>query len=396
MSFLSSRSIAKPQCTFLFSSLLKRSFSTKFEQNPNVNCREFGETKKGEKISLYTLKNDNGMEMEVINYGGSVRCLRVPNKKNELTDVVIGLDNIEEYQERNDFFGCIAGRVANRIKDGKFVLNDKEYQLPLNNGPNSLHGGFNGFDKQVWKTDIIDIDNELYSCGINLHYLSPDNDENYPGLCDVNVKYLLHRKENVFEIQYYATTDDETIINLTNHSYFNLEGNFIENGICDGSHSIKINSDYITPITSTLIPDGTFMNVNQTPFDFKDFEDIGLRINDMNNEQIKYGPGYDHNYVINRDNVKNKNELVDCATLIAKNSGIKMIISTDQPGVQFYSGNFLTGNYNGKGFNYPYRSALCLETQHFPDSINQPNFPSIILKKDTPFTSVTWHTFSTV
>jgi len=341
------------------------------------------------------LQNDNGMSIEVLDYGCHIRKLTVPNKNKENIDVVIGLDTLHDYVKKNRFFGSVIGRYANRIKNGRFTLDNKEYQLPANNRNNSLHGGVEGFDKKIWKTESLffdEIENTPFCCGLQFQYHSKHNEEGYPNECNVTVKYLLHRKSNILEIQYTATTDDITIVNLTNHSYFNLNGSFKENDCLN--HYLYINSDFITPTDATSIPTGHLLSVVNTPFDFhkkteekndtNDLNDIyhtiSERIDDNENEQIQFGSGYDHNYILKHKNEKEKlNENV--IEVIGDKSYIRMTVKTTEPGVQLYTSNFLNGEYSGKDHCYYKRSAFCLETQHFPDSPNHKHFPSTILKK---------------
>lgn len=377
----------------LIRGISKRALSTA-RQSSLIEKQSFGTTSCGKSVDLFCLSNNSGMKIEILNYGAHLRTVNVPDRNGDLLDVTIGLDNIDDYEKRNDYYGCIAGRYANRIYKGKFNLNNNEYQLDLNDGINTLHGGFKGIDKKIW--EIKDEINDSDKIGIKLNCISPDGDCGYPSICDITCQYLLYLNENTFEITYYAETDNETIINLTNHAYWNLNGKFNEkNSICNGSHELKILSSFITPINDTLIPNGELLYVADTPFDFRNFYDIGARINDNNSDQLKYGKGYDHNFVINDDGYKQGDLIKNIATLKSNESGITLSIDTDQPGVQFYSGNFLDATKQTKnGQIIQNRSACCLETQHFPDSPNQPNFPSTILKKDKPFQSRTLHRFS--
>eukprot|EP01083_Nonionella_stella_P294133 1000128_1 len=361
-------------------------------QNSNVVCRSFGCTKEGQQVDLYLLKNASGMEVEIINYGGHIRALRVPSGKSDSTvDVTIGLDNIFDYETKDRYFGSIVGRYANRICKGKFTLNGKEYQLPINNGPNSLHGGVDNFSNKVWETEILND-----KIGISLSYTSPHMEQGYPGTCAVTVQYILQKDNNALSIHYSATTDAATVINLTNHAYFNLNGEFHKNSIADKSHSFQINADYVTPIDATSIPIGALQNVVNTPFDLRTLtDDLGDRIyNNLEDEQIKNGTGIDHNFVINRK--KDDDEVVECAVVIGNKSGIKMSVYTSEPGVQLYTGNFLAGDKYGKGRTYDQRGAFCLETQHFPDSPNQKAYPSTVLNKGDVFKSTTRYAFSVV
>ena len=361
-------------------------------ENDNIICKPFGKTCNGEQVDLYILKNGLGMELEIINYGGHLRCLRVPSQSSKIIDVVIGLDNIRDYERKNPYLGSIVGRYANRICNGKFILNNKEYNLPINNGPNCLHGGINNFAKKVWNVKILK--NEI---GINLHYLSKDGEEGFPGNLDLNVKYVLNKNENKFEIIYEAITDKTTILNLTNHSYFNLNGDFTKNSILNKSHSFQLNADYFLPINDVSIPiSSELMNVVNTPFDFKKISDnLGQRLlNKDKNQQIINGNGIDHNFVINGYNDNNKQKLNECALVIGNKSGIKLKILTTEPGVQFYTANYLNGDIYGKNKTYDQRCAFCLETQHFPDSPNRKTYPSVVLNPEETFKSITQYCFS--
>eukprot|EP01084_Bolivina_argentea_P130227 229899_1 len=362
-----------------------------------ISKQEFGQNKNktGPKSYLYTLKNNQGMEVEVMNYGGRLRSIKVPDKNGQKIDVVIGLDTLEDYFEKDLYFGCIVGRYANRMCKGTFTLNNTEYKLAINSAPSHLHGGVKGFDKQFWDIKEIETKNNgKYSCGVELKYLSPDLDENYPAICDVTVQYLMHKYNNILEIKYLAKTDSQTIVNLTNHAYWNLDGTFNENGIY--KHKLKINSQYITSIDGQRIPNGELRNVINTPFDFNNFHEIGERVDDQKDEQILNGGGksggYNHNYVL-----KNKHDdtIITAAEVYSNESGIKLIIKTDQVGLQFYGGHLLNGCC-GKGNKYEKSSAFCLETQHFPDSCNHTTFPTTVLTKDKPFESITIYAFDTI
>ncbi len=335
----------------------------------------------GKKVSLYVLKNKNNAQAAITNYGGRVVSLIVPNKEGSFTDVVLGYDKLESYQKEGEgFFGALIGRFGNRIGKGKFALDGKSYQLELNDGTNTLHGGKNGFFAKVWDAKQLN-DNTL-----ELSYLSPDGEAGYPGNLTVKVVYTL-TDENALKIDYTATTDKKTVVNLTNHAYFNLSGEG-DSTILD--HELMINANAITPVDTTLIPTGVLMTVEGTPFDFNKPIAIGARIND-DHEQLKNGKGYDHNWVLNK-----KKGLQSVATVRSPKTGIVMDIITEEPGLQFYSGNFLTGkDSDGKGGkSYAYRSAFCLETQHFPDAPNQPSFPKTVLKPGETYKTTTIYKFS--
>lgn len=347
-----------------------------------IDKKLFGKLPTGEEVYLYTLTNKNGMEVKIINYGATVVSLTAPNRDGKYEDVVLGYDNLEDYVNGKSFFGCIVGRFGNRINKGKFKLDGKEYQLTINDGENHLHGGIIGYNKVLWKAEPIINDS---SQSLKLSYLSPDGEQGYPGNLSIEVVYTLNDKNELL-IDYSAVTDKPTILNPTHHSYFNLSGSF-ENTILN--HELLIDADYITPINNQLIPTGELMKVDNTPFDFRSFKKIGERIND-NNEQLKFGKGYDHNWVLNNfdGRVRKVAELYD------PSSGRAMEVLTDQPGLQFYSGNFLDGLITGKnGIKYNYRTGLCLETQFFPDSPNHSNFPSVVLRPGEKYKQKTIYRF---
>lgn len=330
-------------------------------------------------LKLYSLTNANGLKAEITNYGGKVVTLFTPDKTGALGDVVLGYDSLKEYLTGNLYFGTLIGRYGNRIAKGKFSLNGKEYQLAINNGVNALHGGPKGFHQVYWKI-ISSTPNS-----VRMTYRSADGEESYPGNLDVTVTYTL-TDNNELMIEYEATTDQETIVNLTHHSFFNLAG--AGNGDILG-HEMMINADEFTPVDSTLIPTGELRKVKGTPFDFTTPHTIGERIN-QEYEQLKFGKGYDHNFVLR----KKGDEFSLAASVTEPTSGRTMEVWTTEPGLQFYSGNFLTGKDVGKGGKaYPFRSAFCLETQHFPDSPNHSNFPSTVLKPGETYKQKTSYKF---
>jgi aldose 1-epimerase len=307
------------------------------------------------------------MEARIMTYGGIIVSLKTPDKSGKLGDIVLGFDNLAGYQQDPPppYFGALIGRYGNRIAKGTFKLEGKTYHVPVNNGPNSLHGGIKGFDKRVWTAKEID-------GGVELHYLSKDGEEGYPGNLNTTVRYLM-TDNNELKIEYLATTDKPTVVNLTNHSYFNLAGQ--GEGLVL-NHQVTIDADRFTPVDAGLIPTGELQPVAGTPFDFRQPFQIGARI-DSHDEQIKLGGGYDHNFVVNNPG----KGMRLAATVHEPKTGRVMEVYTDQPGLQFYTGNFLDGSLTGKGGkNYPKRSGFCMETQHFPDSPNQPSFPSTELK----------------
>jgi aldose 1-epimerase len=343
---------------------------------------DYGITADGIPVEEYTLTNAHHMEVKIITYGGIITSIKVPDRKGQFTNVVLGFDNLQDYEAKSPYFGCITGRYANRIAEGKFTLDGVEYQLDVNNGPNHLHGGFKGFDKQVWEVtqEII----EPKAVGIELHYLSPDLDQKYPGALDTYVTYRLTDK-NTIRIDYKATTSKPTIVNPTNHSYWNLKGE----GECDiNDHILKINADYYTPDDENLIPTGEIAPVAGTPFDFRMPKPIskGLRSDDP---QVVIGRGWDHNWVLNRPSFEDKS-LIFAASVYEQKSGRVLEIWTTEPGIQFYSGNFLDGTIYGTSLRaYRQGDGLALETQHFPDSPNHDNFPSTVLRPGQTYETTT-------
>lgn len=336
----------------------------------------------GKKVDLFLLTNKNKMSVYITNYGGRIVSVNVPNKSGGFTDVVLGYDSLNHYFSRKEnFFGALIGRYGNRIAKGKFQLDGKSYQLAINNAPNALHGGPTGFHDQVW--DAKQISDQV----LELKYLSKDGEEGYPGNLSVTVVYTL-TEDNGIEISYKATTDKKTVLNLTNHSYFNL------NGAGSGTindHLLTINADKFTPVDSTLIPTGILADVAGTAFDFRKARAIGDSVNSKS-EQITNGKGYDHNFALNR---KTAHELELAATVYASTTGIKLEVFTQEPGIQFYGGNFLDSILLGKkDLHYSYRTALCLETQHFPDAPNRPNFASTELLPGKTYETKTIYKFS--
>jgi aldose 1-epimerase len=357
----------------------------KAQSAKNMNMQSFGKTSDGHEVSLYTLKNRSGMEAKITNYGGIITSIKVKDRHGKFGDVVLGFENLDGYLSKTNksYFGAIIGRYANRIAHGTFVLDGHQYHIPTNDGPNSLHGGLRGFDKRVW--DAKDVSTARAS-ELELHYLSRDGEEGFPGNLSVTVRYSLG-DENDLHIDYYATTDKDTVLNLTNHSYFNLTG--------PGSgeilnHKLTLQADQFTPIDKTLIPTGAIQSVAGTPLDFRKPTAIGSRIN-QDDPQLKFGKGYDHSFVLNHSG----HELSLAAKVEEPQSGRVLEVLTTQPGIQFYSGNFLDGSVHGIGGAYKFRSALCLETQHFPDSPNHPNFPSVVLRPGEQFHQTTVFRFST-
>jgi len=344
-----------------------------------VATASFGKTPDGTAVDIYTL-TEGRFEARIMTYGGILVSLRVPDREGKTDDVVLGYDSLDGYIANNSpYFGALIGRYGNRIAHGTFTLEGKTHTLPKNDGDNTLHGGTRGFDKVVWSGQPI-------KDGVELTYVSPDGDQGFPGRLTVVVRYTLSR--GALRIEYSATTDKNTVLNLTNHSYFNLAGQ--GNGDIL-SHQLQIYGSRFTPVDSTLIPTGELRPVENTPFNFRASHAIGERIN-TDDEQIRYGRGYDHNWVLDHA----EGQLGQAAEVYEPGSERTLKVLTDQPGVQFYTGNFLDGTITGKGGKvYRKRSAFCLETQHFPDSPNHPNFPSTELKPGEKYHSVTLFEFGT-
>lgn len=344
----------------------------------------YGKLPDGREVYQFTLKNHSGMKVNIINYGAIVTSIIVPDKNGKFEDVTLGYDSLSGYINDNSYQGAIVGRYGNRIGKGKFKLDDKEYQLTINDGENHLHGGKFGFNKVLWNAEIV---SELSEPAIKLTYISPDGEEGYPGNVIISVTYTLTNK-NELRIDYKGTTDKPTILNPTHHSYFNLSGNPL-NTILD--HQLTIEADTFTPVDKGLITTGEIKSVDKTPMDFRTPFAIGARIHD-NFEQLTFGKGYDHNWVLRNYN----GQLRKAVELYEPISGRLMTIYTDQPGMQFYSGNFLDGSIKGKnGINYQYRTGLCLEAQCFPDSPNKPEFPSVTLRPGQEYKQTTIYQFST-
>jgi len=335
-------------------------------EKPGVARQPFGQTSDGTPVEMFVLTNRQGVQVRAITYGGIITSLRVPDRAGTMADVVHGFDSIEGYLKGHPYFGSIVGRYGNRIARGQFSLGGQTYTLAVNNGPNHLHGGLKGFDKAVWQGEPLP-----NGTGVAFSRTSPDGEEGYPGNLKARVTYTLS-DANELSIAYEATTDKPTPVNLTQHTYFNLAGH--DSGDILG-HELTIHADRYTPVDSTLIPTGELAPVAGTPFDFRKGERVGARINTAH-EQLKHAGGYDHNFVLNRTG----DGLQPAARLVDPKNGRTLEVSTSEPGLQFYSGNFLDGRLTGKGdVVYAHRSGLCLETQHFPDSPNKPGFPSTIL-----------------
>lgn len=336
----------------------------------------------GQLVELFTLTNTHGIEVKLTNYGGIITSIRTPDRAGHFADIVLGYDNLAGYLASSPYFGAIVGRYANRIARGRFTLDGATYSLAVNNGPNSLHGGLRGFDKVVWHARPFQ---NKEGQGVTLDYLSRDGEEGYPGNLRVAVTYTLTPDDRLI-VDYLATTDKATPINLSQHTYWNLAGGASHDIL---GHVLTINADAITPVDSTLIPTGEIAPVEGTPFDFRKPMPIGARIDQRDNTQIRYGNGYDHNFVLNL-HTSEENELALAARVVEPSTGRTLEIYTTEPGIQFYSGNFLDGTITGKGGRaYPFRSGLALETQHYPDSPNHPNFPTTILRPGEKYVSRT-------
>jgi aldose 1-epimerase len=348
----------------------------------SISSAPFGATPSGTAIDLFTLRNRRGMEARVATYGGIVTSLTAPDRQGHYADVVLGYDTLSGYLSSSPYFGALIGRYGNRIAGGRFTLNGRPYVLPTNDGPNTLHGGKVGFDKVVWRV----VGAEVTSRGpeLRLVYLSPDGEEGFPGNVTVTATYTL-TEDNALRLEYHATTDRPTVLNLTQHSYFNLRGH---GDIL--SHQVKIHADRFTPVDATLIPTGELRAVSSTPFDFRKPTSIGSRIGE-GDEQLRFGRGYDHNWVLDTP----PGQLALDATAYEPETGRILEVWSDQPGLQFYTGNFLDGSLHGKGGqNYKWRSAFCMEPQHFPDSPNHPDFPSTVLNPGETYTSTIVYRFS--
>lgn len=353
------------------------------EKRSAVQRQNFGRSNDGRQIDLYTLSNSRGMQVSITNYGGTIVSIKVPDKNGDLADVVLGYDDLAGYEGGKAYLGATIGRYANRIAAGKFSLHGNTYTLPKNNGPNTLHGGAIGFNKRVWVAKDVSM-----SAGqsLELTYLSKDGEEGFPGNLSLKVVFSL-ADTNELRIDYGATTDKNTVLNLTNHSYFNLAGQGEGNIL---NHQVTIHASRFTPVDATLIPTGELRNVKGTPFDFNEASAIGARI-ESEDEQLKLAKGYDHNWILDG----NAGTLRPAAEAYDPKSGRVLEVSTTEPGIQFYTGNHLE-RFRGKGGKvYDFRDAFCFETQHFPDSPNHPDFPSTELKPGEHFHSTTLFKFST-
>jgi aldose 1-epimerase len=337
-------------------------------ESATIEKSAWGKMPDGTPVELFTLKSSKGMEVKISNYGGIVTSMTAPDRSGKFEDVVLGYDKLDGYLKATPYFGCLVGRYANRIAKGQFTLDGKIYALATNNYPNTLHGGLKGFDKVVWNVVRARVTSE--GPALELSYLSKDGEEGFPGNLNVTATYTLTEK-NELRTDFKATTDKPTVVNLTQHSYFNLRGKGDVLG-----HEVYINADKFTPVDANLIPTGELRPVAGTPFDFTKPTSIGARIVQAD-EQLKFGNGYDHNWVLN----KTPGELSLAARVVEPETGRVLEILTTEPGMQFYTGNFLDGTITGKGgWTYKFREGFAMEPQHFPDSPNQPNFPSTVLR----------------
>lgn len=349
-----------------------------------ISSKSFGKSATGEPITLYILKNSAGMEVHIMNYGGIITKILTPDKNGKIEDVVLGFDSVEEYIKDSPFFGAVVGRYGNRIAKGKFSLDGAEYTLATNNNGNALHGGLKGFDKKIWK--VLDAQGTKEGSKLVLSYNSANMEEGYPGNLAVILTYTLGA-DNALGIEFSASTDQATVVNLCQHTYFNLSGQTKRNIL---KHTIQLNAPKLVAVDDQLIPTGELIDVKNTPFDFLSAKEIGSRINQNENIQIKRGGGYDHCFAFD----KPLGTLARIATAQDPESGRRMEVFTTEPGVQFYTANFLDGHLVGKyGTSYTKRMGFCLETQHFPDSPNRSNFPSTILRPGEKYYTKTIYQF---
>ncbi|MEC8090905.1 MAG: aldose epimerase family protein [Bacteroidota bacterium] len=352
---------------------------------PTIDKTQFGKTMDGTDVVQYILSNNNGMEVRIITYGGIITSWTAKDKNGNYKDIVLGYNTLAEYEAETPYFGALIGRYGNRIAKGKFSLDNQEYTLAVNNGGNHLHGGLKGFDKVVWDAKTIISDSTV---SLELSYLSKDMEEGYPGNLETKVTYTLNNEDEL-SLSYEATTDKPTIVNLTQHSYFNLTADFNQD-ILD--HEIVINADSFLPVDNALIPTGEFRDVNKTPFDFRKPKAIGQQISDKNT-QLENGMGYDHCWVLNEQD----KGLRFVASAYEPTSGRMLEVFSDEPGIQLYSGNFLDGTLpNKSNGTYQHRTGFCFETQHYPDSPNQKNFPSVRLNPGEKYNSKTVFRLSSV
>jgi aldose 1-epimerase len=351
----------------------------------SIEKRPFGTTPDGKTVEVYTLRNDGKMSVDILTYGGVVHALNVPDRDGKMGNIALGFAKLDDYLTKSPYFGNITGRYANRIAKGAFTLEGKTYQLATNNGPNALHGGIKGFDKKVWQAKEVQSANGV---GLELTYTSPDGEEGYPGTLTTKVTYTVTDK-NELRIDYEATTDKPTVVNLTNHTYFNLAG---EGSGSILGHELMLNASAFTPVDATLIPTGEITKVAGGPMAFTSLTPIGAGIRN-DDQQLVFGRGYDHNWVLDKPSA---GALTLAARVHEPTTGRVMEISTTEPGIQFYAGNFLDASLVGtSGKMYRQSDGFCLETQHFPDSPNHANFPSTVLKPGEVYKTTTVHRFTT-
>jgi len=352
-------------------------------QKLSIEKSAFGTLSSGQEVQLFTLKNSRGMQVGILDYGGIITSLLAPDNKGQYEDVVLGFESLADYETRNPYFGALVGRYANRIAGGRFSLDGKEYQLVQNNGNNHIHGGTKGFDKVIWEAKPIEFADRV---SLELSYASKDMEEGYPGRLACTVTYTLS-ENNELQVTYRATSDKKTVVNLTQHSYFNLSGDFSRT-ILD--HELQIEANEFVPVDEELIPTGQYAAVEGTPFDFNSPKKIGRDIEDSH-EQLRIGTGYDHSWVLKAGN----SSIRKVSTVLHPESGRVLEVHTTEPGMQLYTGNFLDGTLPAKGGGtYGKRSGFCLETQHHPDSPNQPEFPSVVLEPGQTYRSETLFKFS--
>jgi aldose 1-epimerase len=365
-----------------FTAILLAGCVTAKRSEGHISRAPFGRTPDGIPVDIYTMRNSHGAEARIMTYGGIVVSLTVPDRDGQLGDVVLGYETLAEYIEENPYFGCLVGRYGNRIANGQFTLDGQTYKLAQNNPPNHLHGGLKGFDKVVWKARSYQ---SPLGPALELNYLSPDGEEGYPGNLNVTAVYTL-TEDNALRLDFAAVTDKPTVVNLTHHSYFNLAG---RDDILN--HEVMIQADRFTPVDKTLIPTGELRPVDGSPFDFRTATPIGARIN-QEDQQLEFGGGYDHNWVVN----KPYGQFGLQARVYEPTSGRVMEVHSTEPGLQFYTGNFLDGSLTGKdGWVYQFRHGFCMEPQHFPDSPNQPDFPSTVLRPGETYRNTIVYRFLT-
>ena len=363
----------------------KPEMNTEQTENLTIGQAPFGTLPNGQAVDIFTLRNKNGMEVKITNYGGVITHLYVPDKNGKMADVVLGFDSLAPYLQGHPYFGAIVGRYGNRIAKGQFAIDGQVYKLATNNGPNHLHGGLKGFDKHLWRAETR---KEKNAVTLSLYRVSLDGEEGYPGELPAEVEYTLNNS-NELRMYYAARTNKPTHVNLTNHAYFNLSGD-ANNTIL--AHELQINANQFIPVDETLTPTGEIASLDDSPLDFRTAKPIGRDIN-VENRQLKYGGGYDHCWVLDRDRDNPKPQLA--ATAFDPSTGRVLEVLTTEPGIQCYTGNFLDGTLVGKGGTaYQFRTGFCLETEHYPDSPNQPNFPSTLLKPEEVYRTTTVYRFS--